>query len=696
MTVYYLENDHIRIGVTKSGIIASIYNKKTGTEFIEKDKGSGWKLVTSLRGWTEYPVFDYMNAGTIKKNGDSIEIFFKHLTGLEGDRLAVSMNLYFRLRGEDVVLEVAIKNNSKETVREVWFPLISGLDKISSSKIEPSLTVPFWAGSKFEDPARTLSENWIPLEGHLSWKFPVLYPGIASMSWLDFYNDKEGLYLASYDTTFQTTGLAARRRKEKGDFQIGIIKYPFAGPQESWRSKEFIISGHTGDWHAAARKYRKFADIWMEKIRRAAWIEDAPGICDLFMKHQNKRIYFNYDRLPRIQKENADRGVNLPLYIFSWYKNGHDSGYPEYAPDKDMGGEKKLRVALKDVRKKGGRSILYTQGRLIDFSTGYYKRKGHKACIKNEDGIFYVDKYAWPIQGTISPQKIFAIACPSTEEWPKQLNRQADMVMALGADGLLFDQMGGDHPYLCFDKSHLHKKPAMAFAGKIKLLKDLQGRVKAKDRDFAVMVELVCDCFTQYADMVHSHNDSFVVQGNMLPLPELYRYTFPEHIITSRDAQKKETINHSFVLGLRQEYWRMAEPFEHVDRRFENDPEQLRVKDYRGKMLGAKTYLEKIFRLKKKYPALLISGVFRDTDGIKILNKDVEAKLFLAKDRKQKAVILWNRSEKRQEIKLEIGRTVTRYKISYLDRETSKEAPNLSDPLNVPLPAGDICVVIVQ
>lgn len=654
--LYYLENDHIRIGVNKSGIITSIYNKKTGTEFIEKDKGSGWKLIVSLRGWTEYPVFDYMNAGAIKKNGDSIEVFFKHLTGLEGDRLSISMNLYFRLRGEDVVLEAAIKNNSKETVREVWFPLISGLDRISSLKIEPSLTVPFWCGSKFRNPAKTLSENWIPLEGHLSWKFPVLYPGIASMPWFDFYNDKEGLYLASCDTTFQTTGLAARRRKEKGDFQLGIIKYPFVGPRESWKSKEFIVSAHTGDWHAAARKYRKFADTWMGKIRRAAWIEDAPGICDLFMKHQNKRIYFNYDRLPRIQKENADRGVNLPLYIFSWYENGHDSGYPEYAPDKDMGGEKKLKSVLKDVRKKDGRSILYTQGRLIDFSTGYYKRKGHKVCIKNEDGVFYVDKYAWPIQGTVSPQKIFAIACPSTEEWPKQLNRQADMAMALGADGLLFDQMGGDHPYLCFDRSHLHKKPAMAFAGKIKLLKDLQGRVKAKDRDFAVMVELVCDCFTQYADMVHSHNDSFVIQGNMLPLPELYRYTFPEHIITSRDAQEKETINHSFVLGLRQEYWRMAEPFEHVDRKFDNDAEQKWVTAYMKHMLELKAYTEKLFRFKQRWTKYLITANFLDSEELKWSPKDVELKRFAPRDNDGEAILAWNRSSATKTVRIKLHR----------------------------------------
>ena len=95
--LYYLENDHIRIAVHKSGIITSIYNKKTGTEFIEKNKGWGWKFVVTLRGWTEYPVFDYMNSGRVAKKDDGIEISFSRLKGLEGDILSVSMKLYFTL-----------------------------------------------------------------------------------------------------------------------------------------------------------------------------------------------------------------------------------------------------------------------------------------------------------------------------------------------------------------------------------------------------------------------------------------------------------------------------------------------------------------------------------------------------------------------------------------------------------------------
>ncbi len=693
---HFIENSYLKLGIDNYGSITCLYNKKTGTQFIKKDSGSGWKLIVSLRGWTEYPVFDYMNPGEIRKNKNKISVSFKHLTGLEGDFLSISMDLYFRLRGEDVILEAGIKNNSPEVVREVWFPLISGLTKISSSEKDSFITIPLWIGSKFRNPVKTLPENWVPKEGSFSWKFPLLYPGIASMSWIDFYNEKEGLYFASYDKTFQTTGLGARRRKEKGDFQLGIIKYPFIEPGETWKSKEYIISAHRGDWHAGAKKYRRFTDTWMEKIKRPDWIKQAPGLCDLFMKHQNKRIYFNYDRLPLIQKENLKKGLNLPLYIFSWYGNGHDSGYPEYAADKDMGGEGKLKEAIRDVKEKKGKAILYTQGRLIDFATNYYKNKGHKVCIKNEDGIFYIDEYSWPIQGSISPHKVFAIACPSTKEWSRQLNKQVDLVMSLGADGLLFDQIGGDHPYLCFDKTHPHKKPAMAFAGKIKLLKNLRKRTKRKNKNFAIMVELVCDCFLQYVDMVHAHCENFRPEGNLLPMPELYRYTFPEHILSSRDAYEEEAINQSFVLGLRQEYWRMFEAFEHVDARFENDPEQLRVKNYVTKMLKSKAHLEKIFKLKKKCPELLIEGIFKDEEGIRVSDKKVEAKLFTSKHEEHKAVVLWNKALMRKNIKLEVSRKDHRYKVLYPDKEINRKTINLKQSLSLSLGAGEICAVIIR
>lgn len=687
-SICYLENENIKIDVSHCGTLTSIYNKNTGTEFIEKNKGSGWKLVVTLQEWTEYPVFDYMNKGEIKKDKDVIEVSFKRLIGLEGDSLAIAMNLYFRLEEEDVILEVRIKNDSQETVREVWFPLISGLNKIAKTK-EDYITIPFWMGNKVANPAATLPLTW-----DAKWKLLLMYPGICSMPWFDFYNEKEGLYVASHDLTFQTTMLMTRRRAENKDFQIGIIKYPFIEPGESWSVGDFVISAHEGDWHVGAKKYRHFADTWLENRSFVPqWIDEAPGICDLFMKHQNQRLYFGYDELVRINKENKKKGLNIPLYIFSWHKNGHDVGYPEYYPDPKMGGEAKLRRALKVINKDGGHVILYTQGRLIDLQTNYYKRIGERICLVNKEGVFYPDDFSWPIQGTITPNKIFAIACPATKEWKEQLIKQAFMVNNLGANGLLYDQIGGDHSYLCFAKNHGHSKPSLNFAKKIELLRELRKKAKAKNPDFAIMVELVCDVFVQFTDLVHSHFENFRVDEMLLPMPELYRYTFPEYTLTSRDACDIASVNWTFILGLRQEYWRMTEPFEHTDRKFDSDPRQRWVSVYMKHMLELKVYTEKLFRFKQRWSKYLITANFMDCEGLKWSQKDVELKRFVPRDNDGEAILAWNKSLRPKTVSIELQREYDNIILAKLNRDTKLKSART---IKVKLEPNAICALILK
>ena len=46
-----LENDKIKLELTRNGQITSLCNKTTGTEFIHTDKPTGWKVITSMGEW---------------------------------------------------------------------------------------------------------------------------------------------------------------------------------------------------------------------------------------------------------------------------------------------------------------------------------------------------------------------------------------------------------------------------------------------------------------------------------------------------------------------------------------------------------------------------------------------------------------------------------------------------------------------
>lgn len=621
---YFLENDQLKLVLNQNGQITGLSNKPTGTEFIHTDQPTGWKLITSMGEWREHQIFDHDNTGQVWLMGDQAEVQFEGLIGQEQARLDISLTLHYRLKGDEVEAQAQIDNRSAETVKEIWFPFISGLRKIDP-QLADHLTLPMTIGAILDEPAHNLPYDRFVNRGggqffaHDGWShYPLPYPGLASMPWMDFFNQNEGLYLGSHDVHCPTTTLLARGRVETSDFQLGFGRYPFVSPGEQWQSATFVIKLHTGDWHAGARCYREFAATRGPNVVAPDWLRAIPGVQGAFHVHQNKHIVNSYESLVDIFRANLRSGLNLPLFVFSWFRTGHDSDYPEYEATPALGGAEALRSVIQTIRAEGGHVILYTQGRLIDKKTRYYRRIGRRICLKNEDGVEYIDEYSFNDGGTIYPGKIFALACPSTAEWYDTLRQQIDMVMELGASGILFDQIAGEPPFLCFDPSHPHRKPDMAFDGKVQLLTRLQEYAAARDSEFVMMSELACDAFLACVDLSHGYaTHPTPDQTSLRNYPELYKYTFPEHRITSRGAGTIADLNYVFAAGLMMESFRRLE-----------GPE--------------KAYLISLAKLRLKLNRFFAEGTFIDTDGLYVQPEGVGAKAFMANVTDEMAIVVFN------------------------------------------------------
>ena len=82
----------------------------------------------------------------------------------------------------------------------------------------------------------------------------LTYPGWASMSWQDLYSaDGGGLYLASYDPTFQQIDLECWPNKAAGSITLDVRTLAFLEPGKSWESQPFAVGIHEGDWHSGPR-----------------------------------------------------------------------------------------------------------------------------------------------------------------------------------------------------------------------------------------------------------------------------------------------------------------------------------------------------------------------------------------------------------------------------------------------------------
>lgn len=676
---YYLENDHLKLVLNQNGQVTGLANKTTGTEFIQTDQPTGWKIITSMGQWREHQILDHMNVGQVQLMGDRAEIRFDGLIGQEQARLDITLTLLYRLKGDRVEAQAQIDNRSPETVKEIWFPFVSGLKKIAP-QLADHLTLPMTIGTILDEPAHNLPYGKFVNRGggqffaHDIWShYPLPYPGLASMPWMDFFNQAEGLYLGSHDVRCPTTTLLARGRAETGDFQLGFGRYPFVSPGEQWQSATFVIQLHMGDWHAGARCYREFAATRGPNAVAPDWLRAMPGVQGAFHIHQNKHVVNSYESLVEIFRDNLANGLNLPLFVFSWFKTGHDSDYPEYEAAPALGGAEALRNVIRTIRAEGGQVILYTQGRLIDKKTEYYRQIGSRICLKNEDGVEYIDEYSFNDGGTIYPGKIFALACPSTEQWYDTLRQQIDLVMGLGASGILFDQIAGDPPFLCFDQNHPHRKPDMAFDGKVQLLKRLQDYAAARDPEFVIMSELACDAYLACVDLSHGYaTHPTPDQTSLRNYPELYKYTFPEHRITSRGAASITEINYVFAAGLMMESFRRLE-----------SPE--------------KEYLTSLAKLRLKLNRFFAEGTFVDTDGLRVQPDGLVAKVFVANTGDERAIVVFNPTEQPCQAAVMVDRQLEAWQlVSPRAPDAGQMQTPVERPLELELQPGELRVLIIR
>jgi len=675
--IIILENDELKLELTRNGQITGLYNKTTGTEFLHTDKPTGWKVITSLGQWREHPISDFMNVGSVNLTGNEAQIRFDSLIGEEQTRLDITLTLMYRLKGDEIELQAQIENHSKETVKEIWFPFISGFKKITPQLMD-HLTLPMTIGAILDEPAKNLpygrfvtraGGKFFACDG---WPhYPLPYPGVASMAWMDFFNQTQGLYLGVHNVHCPTTALLARARTDLKDFQLGFARYPFVLPSEKWESAIYTLKLHTGDWHAGARCYREFAATRGRNVVAPEWIRAVPGIRGTFHIHQNKHIVNSYESLVDIFRTNLQRGLNLPLFVFSWFKTGHDSDYPEYEAAPALGGREALKKAIETIKAEGGKVILYTQGRLIDKKTQYYRQIGSQICLKNEDGVEYIDEYSFNENGTIYPGKIFALACPSTEQWYETLRQQIDMVMKLGGSGILFDQIAGDPPFLCFDQSHPHSKPDLAFDGKVQLLKRLQDYAASRDPQFVIMSELACDAYLPYVDLSHGYaTHPEPDRASLRNYPELYKYTFPEHRITSRGAGTIYALNYVFAAGLMLESFHWLKP-----------PER--------------DYLESLVKLRVKLGRFFAEGTFIDTDGFDLNPEGLVGKAFLADTGGEKAIVIFNSLKQTCRAAVEVDRKSQSCQLMSVSKETILSG-STGKPLEFEIQPDELKVLIVK
>jgi hypothetical protein len=552
------------------------------------------------------------------------------------------------ITAEDGAFELVLSFENKEKewiVRDVRCPVIGGMDTTGLD-----LLLPDYAGMRIPNPRNLRAKR-------------TMYPGgWASMQWMALQGKSWGLYVASHDDTFQTTGLEADNNPETEYLEIAIAKYPICKPGQKWVSAPLIIKPYRGDWHVAADTYRKWAETWWYNIDRPDWVAKASGMQLVILKQQNGRIIWDYSELGKIADKAEEQGLDV-VGLYGWTQGGHDHDYPIYEPDPDMGGEDGLRQGLGDIRKKGKWPVIYYNGHLVDMATEYYRNHGDEISIVDERGTHRAEYPMWEKYYDAAPVATVN-ACLGSDIWQKHLIKLTEQAYEFGACGVIYDRIGGTIPYLCFNEHHHHSSPAEAMSeGRRAFLQRIRKHMKAKDADFAIMTEVLSDCLCQFVDMVHGFGRGFAPGGENA-FPEMFRYTFPELPITQRNTapmQDRRTANYASALGFRHEV-----EFRYVeDKRYVMEGRRPTYRDYievTGRPIiqmiretcfpQAASYLKSLLALEQDNGDLLRNACFLDNKGFENQNPELTCKAYSAGD--NLGIVVWNPTDRSQKLRINV------------------------------------------
>lgn len=607
-----VENARLRIEFSsKDGSVLALKNQKTSTDYRADGAPGCFPFVLRLKeqGWAA-------PSATLAGNSEGLTCTHKLRRVDNGQELELTyafpkqrLSAVVRVRLQDdedfTSWTMTIDNQSPLQVIEMVFPILAGI--CIGPKADDDLAVMpagMRGGYRF---AR-------PYQGEHS----SHYIGHGNMQWLDVYDDPDrngacGLYLGAHDKE-----LIACRPTFRGDGKdsvtVSIVKFIGVPPGVSWTSAPFVVAVHEGDWHRGADLYSAWAHSWMKMPRPPAWLKMCDGWDDFgrdlgkdFARWHNERKYGLRFRYP---------------------------GSPE--------AEKKFKADLAQERSAGRRISHYFNGQCFDVqcATKGLRRlypelpadlwipewsELGKGTVRTPDGG-YVGQYCrgpreqWTIQTAEGIPCGDYIMCPASRQWRDWLKYWIveKYVKEYGADVIYLDQTAAAGMKNCFDPSHGHAHPGAWASGSTGLVEELVTAARAVNPDFVMAVEGSADCLGQFAD-IHVISQSAVRKDPSI-YPEIFFYTFPEFIIFDGYNNGRADEDGSVVF------------------------EKIFIRGHRFDLISRGAYNEAGVALRRAVKAWQYHARFRDTVGVKVSDRAIQAKLFVRNEEKAAGAVLniWN------------------------------------------------------
>jgi len=640
--LYVLKNSNIECAVDSKGNLITLKNVETGHNYASGNPI--WRLYFDNHEEKEIEIVSKDNIPVIHKRGNQISIDYNHLK--KGDsELNFSLSLKIFLEADQIRFSSRVSNHEAHTIiRELEYPLVSNCQLPADHELLTTEDGGCLYPSPLEAILSVPHSYWGP--DQLFRQKSVKYPVDVAANCFALTGKDQGLYFGSHDTSFQDTWHGLRVYPDAhhnfNKLEAGLYKYPNCLFGHSWNNDCNVIVPYSGDWHQTANIYRKWVNTWWEHQKEPLWVRKMKGFQRIIMKSQYGRTYFKYDELATRIKDAGDSAGIHAVFPFGWWNSGMDNGYPNgyYETDSSQGGDQAWKRAIADYQAKGGKVIMYFNGKLIDSRSKFYQEgDGSKVSLKSNAGIEVPEFYRFPGTGTFTGyynNRTFVVADTKNPLWRKELFKMADRGIELGANSVFYDQLGYAEKTGNWDTTKEFPIPELhVIRDKAQILKMLRAYITSKNKDLAIGTEHITDVTSQYVDYTHS---IFNLMGRY-NFVEWFRYAFPEIILTDRNLDGDEPnykawVNRTLLLGLR------------------TNIQTFRLRGLINETPHLQDYLAQINQLKDQYASLLLLGIYHDNEDFTLDNSHVQAKSFVSAH--QLAVVVTQRRADKQQAQIKV------------------------------------------
>ena len=235
-----------------------------------------------------------------------------------------------------------------------------------------------------------------------------------------------------------------------------------------------------------------------------------------------------------------------------------DRAYPKYE-EPYPGAWAELKANIAEVRRRGGRVILECNCHMVDPASDFYKSHGKEVLIRTINGDEHRPSFVYPGFGefrSLYGARQFPVACSGTALWRDTVFSQLKLMQdTFDPDCLFVDCYGAAPTQPCFNDMHEHGP---------RIDREWPCRRKFYDRAISycdqigkpLATEIVTDIAASYVQFIHSGLGFADLTPNSEQFPSLFRYTFPEVIVSNRGVRNAEgefakKLRNCLVYGIR-------------------------------------------------------------------------------------------------------------------------------------------------